>query len=105
MCGRYRLVRKKKILAEVFDAGDDVDWAPRYNVSPGQDVPVLRQNPTQPIQSLSLMRWGLIPSWAKDGNGAFKMINARAETVAEKPSFRKPLETKRCLVPADGFYE
>lgn len=105
MCGRYRLVRKKEILAEVFDAGDDVDWAPRYNVAPSQDVPVIRQDATKPIQSLSLMRWGLIPSWSKDPKVGFKMINARAETVEEKPAFREPLQSRRCLIPADGFYE
>jgi putative SOS response-associated peptidase YedK len=105
MCGRYRLVRRKEILAEVFDAGTDVDWAPRYNVAPTQDVPVVRQNATQPTRSLSLMRWGLIPFWAKDPKVGYKMINARAETIAEKPAFREPLQSRRCLVPADGFYE
>jgi putative SOS response-associated peptidase YedK len=105
MCGRYRLARKKEILAEYFDAGDDVDWAPRYNVAPSQDVPVIRQDATRPIRSVSLMRWGLIPWWAKDAKAGFKMINARAESVAEKPAFREPLQSMRCLVPADGFFE
>jgi putative SOS response-associated peptidase YedK len=105
MCGRYRLVRKKEILAEVFDAGDDVDWAPRYNVAPGQDVPVIRQHTSEPRRSLSLMRWGLIPSWAKDPKLGYKLINARAETVSDKPAFREALQSRRCLIPADGFYE
>jgi putative SOS response-associated peptidase YedK len=105
MCGRYRLVRKKEILAEVFDAGTDVDWAPRYNVAPSQDVPVVCQDATEPTRSLWLMRWGLIPFWAKDPTVGFKMINARAETIAEKPAFREPLQSRRCLIPADGFYE
>jgi putative SOS response-associated peptidase YedK len=105
MCGRYRLVRKKEILAEVFDAGDDVDWAPRYNVAPGQDVPVIRQDISEPKRSLSLMRWGLIPSWAKDLKIGYKLINARAETVSDKPAFREALQSRRCLIPADGFYE
>jgi putative SOS response-associated peptidase YedK len=105
MCGRYRLVRKKEILAEFFDAGDDVDWAPRYNVAPGQDVPVVRQDTCEPKRLLSLMRWGLIPSWSKDPKAGYKMINARAETIADKPAFREPLQSRRCLVPADGFYE
>jgi putative SOS response-associated peptidase YedK len=105
MCGRYRLARRKEILAEFFDAGDDVDWAPRYNVAPGQDVPVIRQDATRPVRAVSLMRWGLIPWWAKDPKAGYKMINARAESVAEKPAFREPLQSRRCLIPADGFYE
>jgi putative SOS response-associated peptidase YedK len=105
MCGRYRLSRRKEILAEYFDAGEDVDWAPRYNVAPSQDVPVIRQDATTPVRSASLMRWGLIPWWAKDAKAGFKMINARAESVAEKPAFREPLQSRRCLIPADGFYE
>jgi putative SOS response-associated peptidase YedK len=105
MCGRYRLARKKEILAEIFNAGDDADWAPRYNVAPGQDVPVIRQDATRPVRSLSLMRWGLVPSWATDHKAGYKMINARAETVADKPAFREPLQSRRCLLPADAFYE
>jgi putative SOS response-associated peptidase YedK len=105
MCGRYRLARKKEILAEVFGAGDDVDWSPRYNVAPSQNVPVIRQNAMRPIRSLSLVRWGLIPFWAKDAKIGHKMINARAETIAERSAFREPLESRRCLIPADGFYE
>jgi putative SOS response-associated peptidase YedK len=105
MCGRYRLARKKEILAEVFDAGNDVDWSPRYNLAPTQSVPVVRQDASRPIRSLSLVRWGLIPFWAKDAKTGYKMINARAEQIAEKPAFREPLESRRCLIPADGFYE
>jgi len=105
MCGRYRLARKKEILAEVFDAGDDADWAPRYNVAPDQDVPVIRQDATRPVRSLSVMRWGLVPSWATDHKAGYEMINARAETVAAKPAFREPLQSRRCLLPADAFYE
>jgi putative SOS response-associated peptidase YedK len=105
MCGRYRLARKKEILAEVFDARDDVDWSPRYNIAPSQSVPVVRQDATRPVRSFSRMRWGLIPFWAKDAKAGYKMINARAETIAEKPAFREPLLSRRCLIPADGFYE
>lgn len=105
MCGRYRVARKKEILAEVFDVEIEVDWNPRYNVAPGQDVGVVRQNATQPIRSFSLMRWGLVPYWTKDPKVGYKMINARAETIVEKPAFREPLQSRRCLIPADGFYE
>lgn len=105
MCGRYRLARKKEILAETFDVENEVDWSPRYNVAPGQDVPVVRQDATQPVRMFSLIRWGLIPSWSKDAKAGYKMINARAETVADMPTFRDPFRSRRCLVPADGFYE
>jgi len=106
MCGRYRLARKKEILAETFDADiDDVEWNPRYNIAPGQDVPVLRQDRAQPLRSLSLLRWGLVPPWSKDAKTGYKMINARAETVASTPAFRDPLRSRRCLIPADAFYE
>jgi putative SOS response-associated peptidase YedK len=106
MCGRYRLSRPKQILAEHFEANpfDDV-WEPRYNIAPSQPVPVIRQHPKQPQRVLSLMRWGLIPSWAKDMSGSASMINARSETAATKPAFRDPMRFRRCLVPADAFYE
>ena len=105
MCGRYRLARKKEILAEVFDVGDDDDWSPRYNIAPSQSVPVVRQDATRHVRSFSVIRWGLIPFWANDAKAGYKMINARAETIAEKPAFRAPLLSRRCLIPADGFYE
>jgi len=105
MCGRYRLGRKKEILAETFDVDNDVEWSPRYNVAPGQDVPVLRQDAAQPLRSLSLVRWGLIPPWSKEAKTGYKMINARAETVADTPAYRDLFRSRRCLIPADGFYE
>jgi putative SOS response-associated peptidase YedK len=67
------------------------DWSPRYNIAPTQPVPVIRQNPKEPIRELSLMCWGLIPSWAKDASAAAKMINARSETAGVKPAFRDAL--------------
>jgi putative SOS response-associated peptidase YedK len=106
MCGRYRLSRRKQIIEEHFDAvSGDEDWSPRYNIAPTQSVPVIRQNPKEPIRELSIMRWGLIPLWAPDSSGSAKMINARSETVAAKPAFRDALKSRRCLIPADGFYE
>jgi putative SOS response-associated peptidase YedK len=106
MCGRYRLSRRKQIIEEQFDTTDwQDDWSPRFNVAPTQPVPVIRQNPKEPIRELSLMRWGLIPAWAKDASGAARMINARSETVHTLPAFRDALKSRRCLVPADGFYE
>jgi putative SOS response-associated peptidase YedK len=105
MCGRYRLSRRKQLIEEYFGSvsGDD-DWNPRYNIAPTQPVPIIRQNPKEPRRELSMVRWGLIPSWAKDMSGAAMMINARSETAATKSAFRDPL-TNRCLIPADGFYE
>jgi putative SOS response-associated peptidase YedK len=106
MCGRYRLSRRKQIVEEYFDsASDEQDWEPRYNIAPTQPVVVIRQNATGPIRELSLMRWGLIPSWAKDSSGAASMINARSETASTKPVFADALKHRRCLMPADGFYE
>jgi hypothetical protein len=105
-CGRYRLSRRKQIIEEHFDSvSGEEDWTPRYNVAPTQSVPVIRQNPKEPIRQLSLMRWGLIPSWSKDSYAAASMINARSETASTKPSFRDALKSRRCLIPADGFYE
>jgi putative SOS response-associated peptidase YedK len=106
MCGRYRLSRRKQIIEEHLDSvsGDD-DWNPRYNIAPTQLLPVIRQNPKEPVRELSLVRWGLIPSWVKDPSVAAQMINARSETAASKPAFRDALKSRRCLIPADGFYE
>jgi putative SOS response-associated peptidase YedK len=106
MCGRYRLSRRKQIIEEHFDiVSGKEDWSPRYNIAPTQPVPVIRQNPKEPARELSLLRWGLIPSWAKDSSVAAKMINARSETAATKPAFGDALKSRRCLIPADGFYE
>ena len=106
MCGRYRLSRRKQIIEEHFETQHwDDDWSPRYNIAPTQPVPVIRQHPKEPVRQLSLIKWGLIPTWSKDGSGAASMINARAETVATKPAFRDPFRLRRCLIPADGFYE
>src|ERR1700676_2778481 len=106
MCGRYRLSRRKQILKEHFDSiSGEEDWVPRYNIAPTQPVPIIRQHQKEPRRELSLVRWGLIPSWAKNTSGAAMMINARSETAATKPAFRDALAGRRCLVPADGFYE
>jgi putative SOS response-associated peptidase YedK len=106
MCGRYRLSRRKQLVAEYFDAVPrEDDWNPRYNIAPTQPVPVVRQSPKKPAREFSLLRWGLIPSWAMDRSIGFKTINARSETVATTASFSEPFRSRRCLIPADGFYE
>jgi putative SOS response-associated peptidase YedK len=105
MCGRYRLSRRAEILAAYDTEYEDVDWDARYNIAPTQNVPVIRQDAKQSIRRASLMRWGLVPHWAKDATIGARMINARAETAAEKPAFKECLKHRRCLIPADGFYE
>lgn len=108
MCGRFRMARSKELLEEAFGAVDGpvpVEWEPRYNVAPGQPIVAVRQNAACPVRELVSLRWGLIPSWAKDAAIGYKMINARAETAAEKPAFREAMKRRRCLIPADGFYE
>jgi putative SOS response-associated peptidase YedK len=106
MCGRYRLSRRKEIVEEYFASvsGED-DWTPRYNIAPTQPVPIVRQNPKEPVRELSLVRWGLIPSWAKGSSVAARMINGRSETAATRPAFCDALKSRKCLIPADGFYE
>ncbi|WP_136603302.1 SOS response-associated peptidase [Salinigranum halophilum] len=100
MCGRYTLFTPQARLEERFDAPFARDVAPRYNCAPGQELPVLTgETPDE----FGFKTWGLIPSWADDDSTSF--INARAETVREKRSFAEPFESRRCLVPADGFYE
>ena len=94
------------MVEEYFDCrSDEPDWNPRFNIAPTQPIPVIRQNPKEPVRELSLVRWGLIPSWSKDPSVAARMINARSETAATKPAFRDSLKSRRCLIPADGFYE
>lgn len=106
MCGRYRLSKRKQLVEEYFECVPwDEEWSPRYNIAPSQPIPVIRQNPKEPARELTLMKWGLIPHWAKDPSIAMITINAKSETAAMKPAFRDPLKLGRCLIPADGFYE
>jgi putative SOS response-associated peptidase YedK len=105
MCGRYRLTRHREVVEEHFGVEIEGEMSPRYNIAPTQPVATVRQAPDSPKRQFAWMKWGLIPHWAKDASTAFKMINARAETAAEKPAFREALERRRCLVAADGFYE
>jgi putative SOS response-associated peptidase YedK len=108
MCGRYRLSTHPHALYEQFalelENPDEREVPPRYNIAPTQPVLAVRRRPDG-RRELVLLHWGLIPHWAKDPSIGNRMINARAETVAEKPSFRNSLRRRRCLIPADGFYE
>jgi putative SOS response-associated peptidase YedK len=105
MCGRYSITTPVEALRRVFRfEGPSLNLQPRWNVAPTQEVPVVRLA-KDGKRELKLLRWGLVPFWAKDISGAARMINARGETVADKPAFREAFKARRCLVPADGFYE
>ncbi len=106
MCGRYALYgpisRKNRHAIEFLD--EEIEFAPRYNAAPTQQLPVFRVHPEHG-RELTLLRWGLIPAWAKDPSIGARMVNARGETVAEKPAFRAAFRRRRCLVPMSAFYE
>jgi putative SOS response-associated peptidase YedK len=103
MCGRFSLRASGADLAEQFGLAEAPDLPPRYNIAPTQPVAVVRAGPGG--VALALLRWGLIPRWAKGPEIGSRLINARAEAVAEKPAFREAFRRRRCLVPADGFFE
>ncbi len=114
MCGRYAFFTPVEAMTRLFGV-DEVhahELAPRYNIAPTQEVPIVRSSPfleadaaRAPLRELALARWGLVPFWAKDPSIGNRMINARGETVAQKPAFRAAFRKRRCLLPADGFYE
>ena len=103
MCGRFTLTSTPEELARRFGLDESVEWSPRYNIAPGQSVPAVRLDVGR--RQLSSLRWGLVPAWAADPSVGFRMINARVETLAQRPAFREALQARRCLVAADGFYE
>ena len=105
MCGRYTLTVTPELLRSIFDFDVTPNLQPRFNIAPTQLAPVVRPGGVGGGRTLDMLRWGLIPSWSKDMSGASKLINARGETVGEKPSFRDAFAQRRCLIPADGFYE
>lgn len=104
MCGRYTLTVDASVLADLFELEPLTELRPRYNIAPTQPVPIVRSG-AEGRREWATVRWGLIPSWAKDAKIGSRLINARAETVADKPSFRSAYRNRRCLVPSDGFYE
>ncbi|HCU90080.1 MAG TPA: hypothetical protein DGR97_09055 [Gammaproteobacteria bacterium] len=103
MCGRYTLTSDRETLAATFGLEQSSAWIPRYNIAPSQMVPTLTGNYGSLVTTN--LHWGLVPPWAKDRKIGSRLINARAETVAEKPSFRAAFQKRRCLIPADGYYE
>ncbi len=105
MCGRYSLTTAPEAMRRLFDTlGPLPNLAPRYNIAPTQDAPVVRRS-TGGGRELAMLRWGLVPAWSKGPDSRYSMINARAETVAEKPAYRTAFRQRRCLVPASGFFE
>ena len=103
MCGRFTLTLDVDEIREELKLGDfPPDWGGRYNIAPSQPVAVVADAGTRAVE---MMRWGLVPSWAKDMAIGNKLINARAETLVEKPSFRNAFQRRRCLILADGFFE
>jgi len=105
MCGRYTQSKSAEMIAKAFQIDNVSDIKPRYNIAPTQSVLTVLQPSASANRQGKMLHWGLIPSWAKDRKMASKLINARAETVAEKPAFRSAFRKRRCLVVADGFYE
>src|SRR5437763_567995 len=108
MCGRFTLKTAKQKLLERMGVATAPPLEPRYNIAPTQPVPivrVVRMSPESRDREIVFLRWGLIPSWADDPAIGNRLINARAETVAEKPAYRSAFHTRRCLIDADGFFE
>lgn len=105
MCGRFTLRTPMSVLMRdlEFELATPVEFLPRYNICPTQNVVVIVKRGSQ--RQLDYMKWGLIPSWAKEAKIASSLLNARSETVATKPSFRSAFKSRRCLIPADGYYE
>ena len=103
MCGRFTITLDPAFFQQELDLGKaPSEWTPRYNAAPTQNIPVVLDASTRDVV---MLRWGLIPHWAKDVSIGYRMINARSETIQEKPSFRNAFKQRRCLILADGFYE
>ena len=109
MCGRYTLSAGHEALARAFLAEFaeelQASWKARYNIAPGTGIVAILEDRDRGGRKAEVLHWGLVPHWAKDPNIGYKMINARAETIGEKPAYRDAYRYRRCLVPASGFYE
>jgi putative SOS response-associated peptidase YedK len=104
MCGRFTLDIPSELLVEIFGLAEHPTISPRYNIAPTQQIPIIRQY-ADGQNYLDHIRWGLIPSWFKDKPTSNLMINARSETVSEKPAFKQSVRYRRCVIPSSGFYE
>ena len=105
MCGRFNLFAPPEEVAQIFGLNQIPRLEPRYNIAPSEEIPAVRSGRRPDTRELVRLRWGLVPSWADDPDVGFRTINARAETVRQKPSFKESFRTRRCLIPASGFYE
>jgi putative SOS response-associated peptidase YedK len=105
MCGRFTLRTPTKDIVKAFGLTDALDLKPRFNIAPTEQVAAIRLDPDTGTRQLTMLRWGLVPSWADDPSIGYRTINARAESVAIKPAYRSAFQKGRCLVVADGFYE
>jgi len=103
MCGRYAITTAPEAMRRLFGYREEPDFPPRYNIAPTQPVPIVRMG--EGAREFALVRWGLIPAWVKDPKGFSLLINARGESVNDKPAFKNAMKRRRCLLPADGFYE
>ena len=103
MCGRFYLDAPDELVMSYFGLDDGIHLAPRYNITPSQDIAIVRS--AEQGRELATARWGLVPAWSKDEKTRYSTINARADSVAEKPAYRSAFRRRRCLVPASGFYE
>jgi putative SOS response-associated peptidase YedK len=105
MCGRYMLTTPVDALRQLFLFTERPNLAPRYNIAPTQEVPIVRRSRDGAVRELITVRWGLVPYWADDPKIGNRLINARCESVARTPAFREAYQRRRCLIPADGFFE
>lgn len=105
MCGRFTLHKALDKAQIQYATTNRLTFDPRFNVSPGRDIPIILESHQTGERRIGPARWGLIPAWAKDKKIGYKAINARAETIADKPMFRDAFRRRRCIIPADGFYE
>ena len=103
MCGRFILTSPGRVLAAQFELQHEPELTPRYNIAPTQQVPAIKMDTGG--RRLEMLKWGLVPFWAKDASISARLINARCETLSEKPAFRAAFKSRRCLIPANGFYE
>jgi putative SOS response-associated peptidase YedK len=104
MCGRFAFFSPEEAIRQYFDLNYPAELSPSYNIAPSQQVAAILESPVSGIE-LQMLQWGLVPFWAKDPKIGHQLINARAETLSEKPSFRQAFVRRRCLIPANGFYE